>query len=152
MTKRVFGGCQCRALTYEISAEPLVLYVCHCSECQTQSGSAFGMSLTVPEEGFRLLSGTPRHWRRSSESGHGVDCAFCPNCGTRIYHRAERKPGTINIKAGTLDDTSWLDPAGHLWTDKAQPWVNLDDDRIRSATQPTDFTTIRALWQSKRQA
>ena len=98
------GGCQCGALRYRITAPPLVLYVCHCSECQTQSGSAFGMSLAVPSDAFSILSGTPKIWTRSSASGHRVECAFCADCGVRIFHKPERKPGTINIKPGTLDD------------------------------------------------
>jgi len=146
------GGCQCGALRYKISGDPLVLYVCHCSECQTQSGSAFGMSLAVRGDDFQLTSGIPMIWRRSSESGNAVDCAFCANCGTRIFHKPERSPGTVNIKPGTLDDTRWLDPGGHLWTDSAQRWVNLDDERIHASAQPTDFKPIRACWQRKYQA
>jgi hypothetical protein len=110
------------------------------------------MSLTVPEESFRLTSGTPKMWRRSSASGNAVNCAFCSECGSRIFHQPERVAGTVNIKPGTLDDTSWLDPAGHLWTSSAQPWLNLDDGRIQSPTQPSDFTPIRTLWKSRRQA
>ncbi|MEM7443270.1 MAG: GFA family protein [Pseudomonadota bacterium] len=152
MTQRYTGGCQCGALRYEITEEPIVLYLCHCSECQTQSGSAFGMSLTVPHSGFRMTSGKPKTWRRSSASGRTVECAFCPDCGSRIYHQPERVGDTLNIKPGTLDDTSWLDPAGELWTDSAQPWIRFDDGRIRMATQPNDFTQIRDAWRRKRQS
>ena len=147
--KHYEGGCQCGALRYEITAAPLVLYVCHCSECQTQSGSAFGMSLAVPSDTFSMRSGTPKTWTRSSASLHRVACAFCADCGVRIYHRPERKPDTINVKPGTLDDTTWLDPAAHLWTGSAQPWINLDDGRIRAVAQPDDFRAIRAAWQQR---
>ena len=41
------GGCQCGAVRYAISAAPLTLYCCHCTECQAQSSSAFGMSMLV---------------------------------------------------------------------------------------------------------
>ena len=51
------GGCQCGAVRYRIHGEPLGLAVCHCTECQRQSGSAFGMSLAVAEPSFELLSG-----------------------------------------------------------------------------------------------
>ena len=143
------GGCQCGALRYQITAAPLVLYACHCSECQTQSGSAFGMSLAVPSDAFSMRSGTPKVWTRSSASGHGVACAFCAECGVRIYHRPERKPGSVNVKPGTLDDTGWLDPAAHLWTGSAQPWINLADGRIQAVAQPDDFRAIRAAWQQR---
>jgi hypothetical protein len=51
------GGCLCGALRYEISGEPLAVAVCHCPDCQVQSGSAFSMSMLVPRE--RLFAGSP---------------------------------------------------------------------------------------------
>ena len=39
------GGCQCGACRYVIGGWPLTFYICHCSECQAQSASAFGESL-----------------------------------------------------------------------------------------------------------
>ena len=41
------GGCQCGKIRYRLIAEPLMLYICHCSDCQKQSASAFGMSLRM---------------------------------------------------------------------------------------------------------
>ena len=63
------GGCQCGAVRYRITGEPIALYVCHCRECQKQSASAFGLSLEVPRAALRLTSGTPRRWTRMSDSG-----------------------------------------------------------------------------------
>ena len=53
------GGCQCGGVRYEIKAAPLSLYVCHCTECQRQSGSAFALSLAVPRDAFAVVRGTP---------------------------------------------------------------------------------------------
>ena len=53
-------------------------------------------------------------------------CAFCPNCGTRLYHAESHESGIISLKAGSLDDSSWLRPVGHIWTRSAQPWLPLD--------------------------
>ena len=113
------GGCQCRAVRYKISAEPLTLYACHCTECQKQSSSAFGMSLSVPWDGFDITSGTPKKWQRPADSGNYVDCYSCEDCGVRIYHAAAGRKDWLNVKPGTLDHTRWLRPVGHLWTDSA---------------------------------
>jgi len=115
------GGCQCGSLRYRIEGAPLGLAVCHCTECQKQSGSAFGMSLLVPRAAFRLLSGELRRFDVRCDSGRTKHCSFCPGCGTRIHH--EVFEGALSLKPGTLDDTSWLSPQAHYWTRSKQPWV-----------------------------
>lgn len=93
------GGCQCGKVGYESAVEPLALYVCHCRECQKQSASGFGMSLVVPRAGLRLTRGAPKYWTRATDSGRRLKCAFCPNCGSRLWHEPEGAADTITIKA-----------------------------------------------------
>ena len=143
------GGCQCGAVRYQLSAAPLTLYACHCTECQKQSTSAFGMSLQVPRGGFRIVKGEPKVWRRTADSGMAVHCYFCGNCGTRLYHDAEFARDTVNIKPGTLDDTSGLDPVANIWTGSAQPWVHLSDDLLNYAAQPDDYDPLIARWRAQ---
>jgi len=122
------GGCQCGAIRYRFSAAPLTLYLCHCTECQKQSSSAFGMSLWLRRADLEFLSGALKFWQRGTDSGGSMVCAFCPDCGTRLYHAASHDSEIVSLKAGSLDDTSWLRPIGHIWTRSAQPWVPLDRD------------------------
>ena len=116
------GGCQCGDVRYRLEGEPRGLAACHCKGCQRQSGSAFGLSLDVPKEAFRLLSGELRTFTVRFDSGRSKDCAFCVRCGTRIHHCGE---WGMSIKAGTLDDTSSLCPDVHCWTSEKQAWVQI---------------------------
>lgn len=125
MFERQDGGCQCGGVRYRVTGAPLALAVCHCKECQRQSGSAFGMSLVVSRDSFELLDGALRDFTRSSDSGRPVRCFFCPECGTRIYHEPAYAKGVLNVKAGTLDDTSWLAPELQAWTSSRQSWIDL---------------------------
>jgi hypothetical protein len=84
------GGCQCGAVRYAISAEPLAVYVCHCRECQKQSASAFGISVLVPRDAFRVERGEVRIWSRPTDSGRTLDCMFCAECGSRVWHASPR--------------------------------------------------------------
>lgn len=120
------GGCQCGAIRYELSAAPVSLAACHCSECKRQSGSAFGMSLIVPREAFSVR-GSLRSWSRPADRGGTVECFFCPECGTRIYHESTNMTLTYNVKAGTLDDPMWLEPKVHVFTKRKLPWVRVPD-------------------------
>ncbi len=120
------GGCQCGRVRYRLEGEPLELTVCHCTGCQRQSGSAFGMSLAVPREAFRLLSGELKAFTTVCDSGRTKECAFCPSCGTRIYHQGLE--ATMSIKPGTLDDASSLEPGAHYWTKSKQSWVLIPEE------------------------
>ena len=111
------GGCQCGAVRYEITGEPIALYVCHCRECQKQSASAFGLSLEVARSSLRLMRGTPRRWTRPADSGRRLACLFCPDCGTRLWHEAaDRRAPTLTVKGGSLDEPPDLSAAVHIWT------------------------------------
>lgn len=130
------GGCQCGSVRYRIEGDPISLVACHCKECQRQSGSAFGMSLTVRTADFKLV-GDVTIYRRAADSGNHVKCAFCPTCGTRVYHEPERMNGAaLNVRAGTLDDTSALEPIAHAWTRRRQTWFALPDGVTRFDEQP----------------
>ena len=51
------GGCSCGTIRYEIASFPLLLYTCHCADCQTASGGAFALNMPVLVRGFRILQG-----------------------------------------------------------------------------------------------
>jgi hypothetical protein len=63
-------------------------------------------------------------------SGQDVYRNFCPNCGSPVLTDTPgaKEEDIIFIKAGTLDDTSILNPTTHYWTKSAQPWFQLPDD------------------------
>lgn len=109
MNRVLEGGCQCGSVRYRYEGEILNIFVCHCTECQKQSDSAFGMALWLREIGLQRISGTQRHWVRRLPSNQDMLCEFCEVCGTRVYHTSEnnRLGGIVSIKPGTLDDTSW---------------------------------------------
>ena len=129
------GGCQCGAVRYRLEGEPRFLAVCHCKECQRQSGSAFGMSLILPESDV-VITGELKVFTRETDSGRRIACAFCPECGVRIYHRPEYLEGVLNLRAGTLDDTSGLVPQLHAWTKSKQDWLTLPEGTPTHETQP----------------
>jgi hypothetical protein len=132
------GGCQCGAVRYESSGEPRALYVCHCTECRKQSASAFGMSLVVLRPGFRITQGSPAFWTRPADSGRQVKCAFCPQCGSRLWHEREGIAETITIKAGSLDEPVDMTKAIHIWTSRKLPGVIIPDDALQYPQEPPD--------------
>ncbi len=131
------GGCQCGRVRYRVTGRPRALYACHCTECQRQSGSAFGLSLLVNHADMEV-TGALNSFGRPTEGGDVNRGYFCPKCGTRIYHRNDGSPRTLSIKPGTLDDTSWLRPRGHIWRRSGQTWFIPPSDQPSHDGQPTD--------------
>jgi hypothetical protein len=131
-----FGGCQCGSIRYAVPKEPLVIYACHCTECRKQSSSAFGISFTVARGTFRLLQGEPRYWSRKTASGHTLECAFCPNCGSRLWHRSSGHPDTLNIKGGCLDAPLDLGAAVHIWVSSALPGMVIPSRALSFPHEP----------------
>lgn len=94
------------------------------------------------------VSGRLGERRRDARSGPVLG-AFCPLCGSRVFHSRDKYGDTVNIKAGTLDDTAWLHPAGHIWTRSKQPWVALPKDGLIYSEQPPDKdAALIARWQA----
>ena len=134
------GGCQSGAVRYKISDEPVVVYACHCTVCQTQSGSAFGLAARFNAENFELLKGSLASFKRPGSGGYIFTNSFCGQCGTRIHHVSSRFPHLVSLKPGTLDDTSWLQPTFHIFMRSAQPWFKAPKGASTFATMPTDLS------------
>ena len=145
------GGCQCGAIRYRLLRAPVALYACHCRDCQKQSSSAFGLSMWVERDAVEFTGAEPRIYRTRGDSGREKLCAFCGECGTRLYHDiGEAGAGgrtTITIKAGSLDDTSVIEPTCHMWTKRAQPWMApvLERDFCFEGQSDCD-ETLRRQW------
>jgi hypothetical protein len=132
--------------------EPLTVYACHCTECQRQSGSAFSLSMIVPREGVAIVAGEPKEWLRRTDSGRMVSCMFCDDCGVRLYHNPKANEAITVVKAGTLDDPSWLRPVGHIWTRSAQRWFAIPAKTISYGVQPPDLYRLIEAWSAQRQS
>jgi hypothetical protein len=131
------GGCQCGALRYRLSAPPLMIYNCHCTNCQKTSGAAFATSATIPEAAFEFVKGTPKKIEWFSDAGNKRFGWFCGRCGSRIAHGQVPSVGFLSLRAGTLDDASWVEPVGDIWTKSAQSWVRFG--ALSAEGQPTDY-------------
>jgi len=139
------GGCPCGAVRYRIDAFPLLLYACHCTNCQRQSGSSFALNMPARTSSFRIVSGAPTPWHRVSPTGAPTISWFRGGCGGRLYGERPSRPERVVVRAGTLDDTGWLTPLAHLYMGNAQPWERFDGvDCFVEA--PDDFQPLARKW------
>jgi len=121
---KIDGGCHCGYVTYEADVDPEKVMICHCTDCQTLSGSAFRTSVPARAGSFKLRSGDLRIYFKTAESGRRRAQAFCPECGTQITASpAEAEPKVHNIRVGTVRQRDQLVPKAQVWTRSAQHWV-----------------------------
>lgn len=144
----ITGGCQCGNLRYQIVAAPLMIYACHCANCQRIAGSAFCLSATLLEDTLEYTAGTPSKIEWRSDAGNSRYGAFCGNCGCRIAHGQLPSNGILSLRAGTFDDTSWIVPSGHIWTRSAQPWFEFGADDVLCDVQPADYAPFIQRFQA----
>jgi hypothetical protein len=123
-----FGGCACGAIRYESTAKPLVMFHCHCRDCQRVSGGPFTSVVVVPSAGFRILQGTPRSYVTTGVRGGHLHRGFCGDCGSPLIGqpKSENAPPVMALHAASLDDPSWFRPQHHIFVSDAQPWDSID--------------------------
>ena len=125
------GRCLCGAVAYSCDAEPLFTVLCHCRDCQRQTGTAFSVVVGVPAAAFELRGKLATHVTVGEDHGREVQRRFCPVCGSPVLTESAQLPDVVIVKGGTLDDPSWLVPQLEVWGSSAQPWVEPVEGRPR---------------------
>ncbi len=124
----VHGGCNCGAVRYRLTGDPLAVAVCHCSNCRRQSGSAFSVNVIVRGDAMHMTGDVATWEDPDTESGRPVLRQFCATCGSPIRSLSAASPKVAIVKAGTADDPGRFTPSIHVWTSSALPWVNIPAD------------------------
>ncbi len=120
---KVEGRCHCGRISYEASVDPDTVSICHCTDCQTLTGSAYRANVPAPAVSFVLLSGVPKIYIKTADSGNKRAHAFCPDCGTPIYAAAVSNPPTYSLRVGTIKQRRDLrPPKRQIWCRSSLLW------------------------------
>ena len=120
MTDRT-GGCACGAVRFKVTAPPIAVCVCHCSDCQKASGGPPNYVALVPKTALEVTKGEARIYVRKGDSGAEIGRAFCPDCGTPLWAVPAEAP-FVPVKLGAFDDNADLMPSVHIYAASAPPW------------------------------
>ena len=121
---KVNGACHCGRITFTGDADPGEVSICHCTDCQKLTGTAFRVSVPVAADDFHLLSGTPKVYIKTAQSGARRAQAFCAECGTPLYATADSEnPSVYGVRVGTLEQRAELRPTHAVWQRSALPWL-----------------------------
>ncbi len=133
----VDGVCHCGSIKYEAEVNPAHVVVCHCTDCQTLSGSAFRVVVATSAGSFRLVRGVLKTYVKTGESGNPREQTFCGECGTPIYSAPPGpQPKIVSLRVGTLRQRSELTPSNQFWYRLSLPWLSQLSSIQKSPTQP----------------
>ncbi len=122
----IAGGCLCRAVRFEISADaPLGTRYCWCRVCQYLGAGTGAVSAVFRKQAVTVSGPLSDHVIRA-DSGSIMHRRFCSRCGTPVFSEAEQRPEVIFVRAGTLDDPNLAAPAATIWTNSAPKWACFD--------------------------
>jgi len=120
---KIDGSCYCGRVTYTAEIDPGTITICHCTDCQTLSGSAFRTLAFAGERTF-ALSGAPKTYVKIGAGGSRRQLCFCAECGTPICSSPlGDEPKVYAIRVGTIRQRAELMPSSQIWFRSSQPWV-----------------------------
>lgn len=128
------GSCLCCAVRYEIHGPISHVTHCHCSMCRKAHGAAFATYGRVERKDFLVTSGAEDI--SSYQSSPGVNRTFCRRCGSTLQFISEKRPGTLSVALGTLDDDPNVETSTHIFVGSKAPWFQITDDMPQHAERP----------------
>lgn len=134
---KIEGGCLCGRVRYASDAEPVMQVICHCATCQKNTGSAFSLNVAVPADSLTATGDTlTTYVDGSGASGQPFERRFCSACGSHVFAGGAAYGPLLFVKAGTLDDPSWVDPALHIWVAEKLPCIAIPEGASMSQGNP----------------
>ena len=128
------GGCQCGAVRYEVSGEPVYTALCHCSDCRKSAGSPMVAWAAFRKDNFKLLQGDVTTFNSSGSALR----SFCPTCGSGVFYRNEQNlPGLVDIQSATLDDPNALAPQIQVQVAERLHWMDDLDKLLKFERYPS---------------
>ncbi len=121
---KIDGGCHCGAITYEAEVDPEKTSICHCTDCQQITGTAFRVTVFAPESDYRITAGTPKEYIKVADSGARRAQGFCADCGSQLYSTSVGDgPKVYGIRVGTARQRQDLVPRRQTWHRSALHWL-----------------------------
>ena len=130
------GGCLCGAIKYEFDKSNLIsAHHCHCIDCQKSTGSGKSTILMLPAQAI-LMDGELKFYTSPTSSGRNMSRGFCQECGSPVLSFIKEMQEVNFLKAGSLDDSSWLKIYSNFYSSSAHSWSPIDDDILSFTHNP----------------
>ena len=119
---KIEGGCHCGFITYIGEADPEKTAICHCTDCQKLTGSAYRVTVPATDASLRLVAGQPSVYVKVGDSGARRAQVFCGHCGSPLYTYDADWPRVFGLRVGCIDERAALVPTKRVWCRSALAW------------------------------
>jgi hypothetical protein len=114
------GSCLCGCVKYELSGDFQSFFLCHCTRCQRDTGSAHAANLFSKASVLTWLQGegdvkTYQHPNTLHTK------SFCQNCGSALPTVAE-SINSVVVPAGSLDSAIPISPTAKIFVASCSSW------------------------------
>jgi hypothetical protein len=120
------GSCLCQSVQYTITGNDKGAVLCHCSNCQKATGSAFANNHRFTRANITFTSGADlikAYKDSNTTSGNTLTRWFCSNCGGCIYLTNDKFKGLIIVYSGSIEgDVRHTKPTGELFAHNSRAW------------------------------
>ena len=120
---KVDGGCYCGNIKFEADIDPAGVRICHCTDCQHLTGTAFRVNVSVAKDRISFSGGQAKTYIKTAESGAKRVHAFCPECGTPVYSTQTGEINRYGLRVGTIRQRAQLAPKLQQWCRSALQWT-----------------------------
>ena len=125
---KIDGQCHCGEIVYEAEIDPDAVGICHCTDCQQLTGTAYRVTVSVPKTDFRITVGTPKTYVKTGDNGRTRFQMFCGNCGSPLYTTGTGEDADeIGIRWGNIRQRRQLAPKRQSWCSSAVNWFGERD-------------------------
>jgi hypothetical protein len=132
----VAGSCLCGRYRYSFDREQAIsAHHCHCRDCRKMTGSGKATIILVPTVALQAHGELKSYTVTGADGSHVTRC-FCPHCGSGVISYVEELPDIRFVKAGTLEDSSWVTIASSFWSSTAEPWSPVDSGCVAFERNP----------------
>jgi hypothetical protein len=113
-----FGSCLCDAVRFKVTGAFDRFYLCHCSHCRKDTGSAHAANLFSSTARLAWLSGREQVSTFSLPQTRHARC-FCSICGSALPHLSA---DMLVVPAGSLDTQPCVTPTAHIFMASRATW------------------------------
>lgn len=122
---KIDGNCHCGEIAFSAEIDPDQVSICHCSDCQVLTGTAFRTTVPVARSRLSMTRGTPRTYVKNSESGRPRLQLFCGTCGTPLFTTGEGAAAeVVGIRWGAIHQRAALPPKRQKWCRSSADWLD----------------------------
>ncbi|MDB5363904.1 MAG: aldehyde-activating protein [Rhodospirillales bacterium] len=122
---KIDGQCHCGHVSYEAEIDPQQVSICHCTDCQMLTGSAFRVTVLAARADIRLTANQPKLYTKTGDNGLKRLQFFCPECGSPLFTTGEGEEAAIwGIRWGSIRQRRALAPKRRIWCRSAPAWLH----------------------------